>query len=163
MDATEIYVLCRTRSKLIANVFLDSFGKSRTQVAEEYPYPEFADEPEITFKNPSELIDRLESDCDSSYSVYWDCHSADEPEQVMLFFTSDGRMIVGIGGPRNSIETELLKIIAIVDGEYGYVTSGSCPPDSCDEFAEIAKASTLPNVVEGRLRGLNTDGLARPS
>jgi hypothetical protein len=152
MDATEIYVLCRSRSKAIADGFLDAFGRSRTQAAEDYPYPEFTDAPEITYKTPSELIERLENDCNSSYSIYWDCHSANEPGQVMLFFTSDGRMIVGIGGPKSSIERELQRITTLVDGEYGYVTSGSCPPDSFDEFAEIATASTLPRVVEGRLR-----------
>ncbi|MFN6103137.1 MAG: hypothetical protein ACK5EA_01605 [Planctomycetaceae bacterium] len=152
MDATEIYILCRSRSKAIADVFLDAFGKSRIQAAADYPYPEFADEPEIIYKTPSELIERLEKDCDSSYSVYWDCQSVNEPEQVMLFFTSDGRMIVGIGGPKSSIESELQRISMLVDGEYGYVTSGSCPPDSFDEFAEMAAASTLPCVIEGRLR-----------
>lgn len=152
MDATEIYVLCRSRSKAVASRFLNAFGTSRKQVAEEYPYPEFADEPETTYMNPSDLIERLENDHDSSYSVYWDCHSEDEPDQVMIFFTSEGRMIVGIGGPTGSIESELEKIATLVGGEYGYVTSGSCPPDSRDEFVKIATASTLPCVVQGQLR-----------
>ena len=152
MDATEIYVLCRNRSKAIADVFLEAFGKSRTQVAVDYPYPEFADEPQITFDNPSALLEQLEADPTSSYSVYWDCHATDEPRQVMLFFTSEGRMIVGVGGPRGSIEDELQKISSLVRGEFAYVTSGSCPPDSSKEFAEIAIASSLPSVVEGRFR-----------
>jgi len=152
MDATEIYVLCRSRSKAVAIRFLDAFAGSRTQVAEDFPYPEFADEPEITYATPLDLIERLENEHDSSYSIYWDCHSEDEPEQVMLFFTSEGRMIVGVGGPKESIESSLQKIATLVDGEYGYVTSGSCPPDTRDEFVEIATASTLPCVVDGRLR-----------
>jgi hypothetical protein len=152
MDATEIYVLCSSRSKAVADTFLDRFGRSRTQIAEDYPYPEFADEPEITYETPSELIGRLEKDRDSSYSLYWDCRSEDEPDQVMLFFTSEGRMIVGIGGPKGSIESELEKIATLVGGEYGYVTSGSCPPDSSDEFIEIATSSTLPCLIEGRMR-----------
>ena len=152
MDATEIYVLCRNRSKATADRFLNAFGTSRTQVAEEYPYPEFVPAPETTYINPSDLIERLEIDHDSSYSLYWNCHSEAEPDQVMLFFTREGRMIVGIGGPKGPIQSELEKIADLVGGEYGYVTSGSCPPDSRKEFVEIATASTLPCIVQGRLR-----------
>lgn len=150
MDAVEVYVLCGSRSKSIADTFLTSYAPSRIGVANEYPYPEFVDEPERTFETADELIDRLASEQNSSYSIYWNCIGG--PEQVMLFFTNDGHMIAGIGGPKTSLERTLTELCELVGGRFGYVTSGSCPPDTFEEFESLSRNSTLPCIVDGQLR-----------
>lgn len=155
MDAVEVYVLCGSRSKSLAEKFLNSFASRRRQVASGYPYPEYVDEPEIIYDSVDPLISRLECDQASSYSVYWDCLMADGSEQVMLFFTRDGCMIAGIGGPKVSLEIALSNLSMLVNGKFGYVTSGSCPPDNLDEFISLCRSSTLPNIFEGKMRNCN--------
>ncbi len=152
MDAVEVYVLCTSRSKMLADEFLNRYAAQRKPIASEYPYPEFVDEPEITYSTPDEVMTRLEQDSGQSYSIYWDCIGANGPEQVMLFYTRDGHMIAGLGGPRVSFDSALSDLSEIVKGDYGYVTSGSCPPETYEEFVSLSRNSTLPSVVNGKLR-----------
>ena len=97
MDATEIYVLCNSRSANLASRFLNECLRDRRQIADEYPFPEFVDDPVKTFQTPEDLMQRLEQDEHESYSIYWDAKRADGPRQAMLFYTEDGAMIAGIG------------------------------------------------------------------
>ena len=149
MSSTEIYVGCGVRSKAIANRFLEGYAPNRSPVADEYPFPEFVDNPEIVYKTESELISRLISEPSCSYSIYWDCDGG--PEQVMLFFTADGHMIAGVGGPSSSFGNQLSKICDLVEGRFGYVTEGNCPPESFRDFECLCRKSSLPCIVDGKL------------
>jgi hypothetical protein len=153
MSSTEIYVGCGVRSKAIANRFLDGFAPNRSAVADEYPFPEFVDIPEVVYKTESEIIDRLISEPSCSYSIYWDCEGSFE--QVMLFFTADGHMIAGVGGLNASFEKTLSKICDLVEGRFGYVTEGNCPPESFKDFEFLSRTSSLPCIVDGQLLNNN--------
>lgn len=148
----EVYVLCGARTSAVARRFLDTFAEKRVPVAEDFPFPEFANEPEYTFLDPNEVITLLESRRHDSYAIYWNVESGLGGEQVMLFFTEDGGMIAGIGGPTDSWEATLLAISTVVGGKYGYVTSGSCPPATSKEFKAICRQSTLASLVNGELQ-----------
>ncbi len=152
MDPTEIYVLCESRSAELAKRFLDSCLPTRTPVADEYPFPEYVDEPSDTFQTPNELMRRLESDKHESYSIYWDAASNNGPRQAMLFYTEDGAMIAGIGGPSVSLGETLSCVAKQVNGRFGFITSGSCPPETSEAFIAICRESTLANIFEGQLR-----------
>ena len=152
MDATEVYVLCDSRSANIAMRFLNACLPSRRQLAEEYPFPEFVDDPVQTFQTPEDLMQRLEQDENESYSIYWDAENADGPRQAMLFYTEDGAMIAGVGGPESSLDKTIAFIAEQVRGRFGFVTSGSCPPETVDEFKRICGESTLVNLYEWQLR-----------
>jgi hypothetical protein len=151
VDALEIYVLSNKRSAEIALTFLEEFGPHRTPVACDFPFPEFVDEPTIVFNEPSELIRRLEQENGESYSIYWNVDQG-IADQVMLFFTADGEMIVGLGGPHVSIEAAFAAMQKIVSGRFGYVTSGTCPPSSKEEFVSLCERSTLTNLFDGKIR-----------
>ena len=118
----------------------------------EYPYPEFDNTPTDVFATPDELIRRLEKDTSQGYSIYWNVAGSDRPEQAMLFFTTDGAMIAGLGGPRTAPADALSEMQQVVNGEFGYVTSGTCPPQSTEEFISLCKHSTLPHLYHGELR-----------
>ena len=153
MDAREVYVLIETRSADMANRFLRAFAEHRNPVATDFPFPEFADDPECVFDTPDDVITQLERRVNEPYAIYWNIHGVGRvAEQAMLFFMVDGGMIAGLGGLRQSVEETLIAIRCVVDGEYGYVTSGSCPPTSVEAFKSLCEKSTLANLFEGRLR-----------
>ncbi len=152
MDPTEIYVLCESRSAQLAKCFLDVCLPSRNPLADEYPFPEYVDEPSDTFQTSEELMRRLEKDEHESYSIYWDAASNDGNRQAMLFYTEDGAMIAGIGGPNVGLDETLLYVAKQVNGRFGYITSGSCPPETIEAFIDICRKSTLTNLFEGQLR-----------
>lgn len=152
MDAAEIYVLCGARTSAVAHRFLDTFAERRMPAAEDFPFPEFSDEPEDILLNTNELIDLLESRSHEPYAIYWDLEGRPAGEQVMLFFTEDGGMIAGIGGHVESVADALITMSAVVNGKYGYVTNGTCPPATIEEFKAICEQSTLTNLFEGKLR-----------
>jgi len=151
-DALEVYVLCGQRSSITAQRFLNAFAEHRRPVAEDFPFPEFADDPVHTYHDANELVELLETRPNEPYSIYWNVERGSLGEQVMLFFTSDGEMIAGIGGPLKPVEETLAAVASVVDGAFGYVTSGSCPPATTKEFKAICEQSTLPNLFSGKLR-----------
>ncbi|MEO8498208.1 MAG: hypothetical protein ABI614_24345 [Planctomycetota bacterium] len=152
MDPTEVYVLCESRSADLAERFLNACLPERTPGADDFPFPEFVDEPSDTFDTPEELMRRLEKDKNASYSIYWNATSNDGPRQAMLFYTEDGAMIAGIGGPNSGLDETLACVAKQVNGRFGYITSGSCPPETIEAFIGICRESTLVNVFEGHLR-----------
>ena len=151
MNPIEVYVLSKERSAETADRFLEQLAPERSPVASDFPFPEFVDEPSIVFDSPGDLIRRLEIDAGESYSIYWNVIRG-IADQVMLFFTPDGGMIVGLGGPHVSAENAFSAMQKIVHGKYGYMTSGSCPPNSYEEFVSLCERSTLTNLFDGRIR-----------
>lgn len=152
MNAVEVYVLCSARTSAVAHRFLDTFAGQRMPVAEDFPFPEFSDEPECILLDANELIDLLESRRHEPYAIYWNLEGRPSGEQAMLFFTEDGGMIAGIGGHVESVAGAFTAISAVVNGKYGYVTDGTCPPATIEEFKAICEQSTLTNLFEGKLR-----------
>ena len=149
MSSDEVYVDCESRSKAIAMKFLDACAPERHAVAADYPFPEFADVPEVIYTTEEEIIDRLVAEQHCSYSLYWDCGGSSE--QVMLFFTKDGHMIAGLGGPKASHEEALTDLCNLVGGRFGYVTEETCPPETFRDFEYLSRNSSLPCIVEGQL------------
>ena len=152
MDALEVYVLSGERGSECASRFLTEFAPSRSPVATDFPYPEFVDDPTVIYDNPNELIRRLERDGNQPYAIYWNVEVGGLSDQVMIFFTEDNGMIVGLGGPHMQPEIALSLIQRVVNGKYGYITSCSCPPSSINAFISMCIESTLPNIFEGVLR-----------
>lgn len=151
MDALEIYVLCESRSAELAQKFLDAFLPKRTPIADEYPYPEFEDEPTDVFLTAIELMHRLEVDATESYSIYFD-EFGSTGTQAMLFYTEDGAMIAGVSGLEIPPNAVLQRMAAEVGGEFGYLTSGSCPPETRGEFIALCRNSALDRLVEGQVK-----------
>lgn len=153
METFCIYSLCHVRSREVAVQFLNRFLPNRVAVADEYPFPEFADNPKSVFKDPFDVIELLESDVGETYALYWN-NSADDPDltsplQAMLFFLNDGKMIVGLA-VSSQAPNQILKVVSdFVGADYAMVTGDEPPPEHSEEFKQLCKDGTLPRVVAG--------------
>lgn len=151
MNPVEIYVLCHERSAMLAEKFLEEVAPTRSPISEDYPFPEFVDRPKSVYSDPKQLIQRLEEDHSESYAIYWNVKDGIS-DQVMIFFTTDGGMIVGLGGPRVSADVAFMMLRRLVQGKHGYVTTSSCPPALAAELRGLCEKSTLTNLFEGVIR-----------
>ena len=153
MSDIELYVLSRSRSLKYALKFLDRFLPERSPVAEEYFFPEFSDEPIDIYQEDVEVITKLECEKKEGYSIYWDSKSDREISQAMLFFTTDGAMIVGLAVTDTGVDVEklLIDMAQEVNGQYGYVTDEDCPPETEEEFMDICTKSTFMTLIAGAI------------
>lgn len=141
MELLEIYVLCRDRSKKQALDFLDEFLPKRRALAENFPFPEYVDDPEVVFQAPETLISLLEERRDESYALYWQ-NQADGPvHQAMIFFTEDGGMMVGVVVDESDSKFWLQRLGKAVSGTYGYVNFESPPPGNTEEFKAVCSGA----------------------
>jgi hypothetical protein len=117
----------------------------------EFPFPECAEQPSVAFSDPMDLIRLLTKEKHQPHAIYWNVEDG-IARQVMLFFTQDEGMIVGLGEPHISDEVAFSAIQRVVDGKYGYLTSGSRPPNTIEEFITICQKSTCVNLFDGVIR-----------
>ncbi len=149
MEIREIYVLCKERSKKLVFEFLDRFFPEREASSEDYPYPEYSDDPECVYDDCDELFEVLENNTEESYSVYWDSTNDGEVKNAMVFFTEDGGMIVGIAVECDDCGVWLKKLSEVVEGEYGYVSFDSPPPETRKDFIMYCKNSDQVKLMAG--------------
>ena len=128
--------------------FLDTFLAKRKPVADEFPFPEYAESPVEIYRRPDDVIQRLEAEPNESYSIYWNSTDENLDRMAMLFFTRDGAMIAGLARD-NDPRTMLSKIAGVVGGRFGFVTAESPPPDSVREFLVVCRESALPALNDG--------------
>lgn len=140
LQDVDIYVLVKERSRKYIERFFNEWAYNPVESTEDYAYPNFSwPDSEIVFKSADELINRLLDDPNADYSIYWDNGAKDSGiRMVMLFFTADAGMIVGIGIWSNDREWEdqlLSSVAETVEGEYGYISYSVKPPfDTAAEF-----------------------------
>jgi hypothetical protein len=149
MEIIEIYVLCKERTKKLVLEFLESVLPNRKEVAENYPYPEYADEYEHIYEDFETLLEALEINTRETYSLYWDSANHGEVRSAMVFFTEDGYMIAGITVADDTERRKnwLNKLSRIVDGEYGYVSFDTPPPLTSREFIDYCEKSDQVRLI----------------
>jgi hypothetical protein len=141
----DIYALVKERSRKPVEDFLSKWGEGLIESAVEYEYPRYASEPEIVYKDVNILIDRLLIEVDQPYAIYWTNPSDDRTHirAAMLFFTSDGGLIVGLSSTQDSNPKKLLKaLIDTVDGSIGKILVEQPPPDTTAEFIQLPDMSS---------------------
>lgn len=148
-DSYDAFVLCEARSAPLARRFLDSFLPRRRSVAVDFPFPELTDPPKMTFNDSEDVIRELESDQHESYALYWDSEGNGPISHAMLFFTRDCGMIAGIVTSEPDYAVTLRSVADVVGGQFGLVTFGNPPPDTCGEFIDLCRKATLPTLREG--------------
>ncbi|MFS1523877.1 hypothetical protein ACL7TT_07155 [Microbulbifer sp. 2304DJ12-6] len=151
MEIIEIYILCKNRSKKLVFEFLDKFLPNREASAEEYPYPEYVDQPEHVYSDVAELMAVLDSNEDESYSLYWDSTDNAKVKNAMVFYTVDGGLIVGIAVEDDHREAWLNKLSNLVGGEFGYVSFEMPPPETVQEFIEYSEKSDQVRLISGNI------------
>ena len=142
----DIYVIKKTRSKKLADDFLNHFLPNRQESADEYLIPEYSDNPTCEFDNADELMSFLEKNENYSNRVYW--QNTDEKnlnKHGMIFYNEDGTMTFGISRDADmsgNLKTEnedqcLTEMKKYFDTNLGYIHYENPPAKSYDEFVEI--------------------------
>jgi hypothetical protein len=142
----DIYVIKKTRSKKLADDFLNHFLPNRIESADEYLIPEYSDNPTYEFDNADELMSFLEKNENYTNRIYW--RNTDEEnlnKHGMIFYNEDGTMIFGISRNANmngNLNTEnedqcLAEMKKYFDTNLGYIHYENPPANSYEEFVGI--------------------------
>lgn len=143
----DIYVIKKSRSKKVADGFLNHFLPSRKESADEYLIPEYSDNPTREFDNADDLMFILEVNENYSNRVYWRNTDEKSPNKHgMIFYNEDGTMIFGISRNANmsgDLNTEsedqcLTEMKKYFDTDLGYIHYENPPANSYKEFVKIA-------------------------
>lgn len=130
---------------------MDSFAENRTNTAEDFPFPEYVDEPDIIYTADTEVMTVLEKQPSESYSLYWDTTNESDIKNAMLFYTEDGELIAGFAVKDSDHEKWISKLAKVVNGAYGYVSFENVPPDTKDEFIELCNSSDQIKMIDGKV------------
>lgn len=142
----DIYVIKKTRSKKLADDFLNHFLPNRIESADEYLIPEYSENPTHEFDNADELMLFLEINKNCSNRIYWRNTDENAPNKHgMIFYNKDGTMTFGIsrnadmsGNLNTENEDQCLgEMKKFFDTNLGYVHYESPPVNSYKEFVEI--------------------------
>lgn len=140
----DIYVIKKSRSKTLAEAFLNYFLPKRVENTNVYELPRFGNQVKLTFESADELMIYLEENPIAEQCIY--CKNPDTKSlnrYGMIFYTPDSYMIFGIS--RYIKEKEgLEELKEFLNTETGYITY-ECPPentyvefiDAVNRFLEI--------------------------
>jgi len=137
---SDIYSLVESRDKTLVRAFLDNFLPNREEAADEYEVPQYSENPSIVYKNAEELIEYMNNNSNEVHAIYWRSLSDGDPKDAMVFYTSDGCMILGL-----SIEDEekeqyyLRKLMSFTNSDISGIAYEQAPPDTKSEFKEFIK------------------------
>jgi hypothetical protein len=134
----DIYVLARERSAAEAEQFLEAFAPNRVQSAAEYTFPERAGKPGPVFTAALEAI-RYAALCPGAEQRFYFRNLDEGPDHIMLFFTSDGGLILGLSVAWNE-ERAFAQLKRHAGSEIGYITFECPPKDTAAEFIRRAEA-----------------------
>ena len=121
--------------------------------ANDYELPRYASDPTVVYDSADELIDVLLERPDEPHGIYWE-NTGDGPvSTAMLFFTSDGGMIIGltVSGDQNTALQYLDRLAKTVEARFGYITGEEPPPDYAAEFIDLARRAR-PALVDGLIQ-----------
>lgn len=135
----DVYVLARERSEAVANRFLGAFAPQSVVAADEYEFPEYSETPVVVFSTAAEAIRYCEAHPDAAHGFYFRNPNG-SPAHAMLFFTSDGGLILGVSVVEGE-QRALAELREHAGSEVGYITFESPPAETVAEFYQVA-AST---------------------
>ena len=129
-EYSDIYVISEKRDSRTIDAFLDRFLAKREESADEYEYPQYADNPETVFRNVSEIIAKCIENKTAEYGIYWRATENAEPEHAMVFFLSDGHVIYGLStdASHQSYAKQLLSELKdLLGSQLGYIGHEASP------------------------------------
>lgn len=143
----EIYALAENRSAQFTKSFLDNFLRERSAFAENYPIPECADVPTHICRNENEILSYLESHPNESYGLYWNAEiSSSQVSQAMLFYTLDGRLILGLATSPNMTSLYLNQLQKFARTQYVMIGDEQRPPETSSEFITLCSQALRENL-----------------
>ncbi len=131
----DIYVLTESRTAEVVQSFLDTFLPKREEQADEYELPLNADNPVAILQSAQEVIDHCVAHPFEKHAIYWRNTVEAEPIIAMIFFTDDGKLILGLSVDDESLEREFFqRLKRFAQSETGYITYENPPPLNSEEF-----------------------------
>jgi len=142
----DCYVLCEHRNEKFIMEFLNFFLPEREESAGEYEYPQYDSQTGQYFENVEKLITFLTINTKSDYSIYWRNKNKDNLKGAMLFFTENGKLIIGLycDTLRDDSRIEdhyLIRLKEFSKSKFGYITYEQIPEIDTDKFIQIAEGS----------------------
>lgn len=104
--------------------------------------PQYGKTTAHVFHHSDAIIDYLTVNSNEPYSLYFKNRNESEIHFAMLFFTSDGNLIIGISTPAGNSTQEqnvLKQLLEFAESDAGYITYEEPPPYSADTFREFAR------------------------
>ena len=134
----DLYFLQEHRSKATVLAFLDEVMPDREESAAAYVLESTGE----TFWGMDELLDQLEIDGRSDNAVYWQNRdSGSSVTHAMVFYTTDGAMILGISMPvqysvplPGEIKNRYARLYQWLEARAGCVTIEEPPPATVAGF-----------------------------
>jgi hypothetical protein len=133
----DIYVLARSRDEATVTTFLDHFAPDREETQDEYTIPQNAGEPRMTLGSAAEVVSHCCLHPAETQSIYWRRVGDGDPAYGMVFFTSDGCLILGLSVAESNAQALLSELRKHTRSDYSYATVESPPPDSGAEFRKL--------------------------
>lgn len=142
----DIYVIKKTRSKKLADDFLNQFLPNRKENTDVYSIPEYSDNPTHEFFNADELMSFMEKNEYYENRIYWTNTDQENLNKFgMILYNKDGTMIFGIsrnadmsGNLCTKNEDQCLnEMKSFFNTDLGYIHYENPPAESYKEFVEI--------------------------
>jgi hypothetical protein len=135
-----VYVLSPDRSTKSAERFLATFTPHREQSADDYVFPQYADQPQHVVKSAREAIEYCEAHPEETQSMYFR-NLGTGPAHAMLFFTSDGGLILGLSVVEGEDEW-FARLKEHAGSTIGYMAIEEAPSATAAEFRYLASSVT---------------------
>ena len=130
----DIYVITSKRTETEIESFLDEFVPHCEEHTDEYVFPQYSENPDITYTEAKEIISVCCGSVNSEYGIYWRSIKRQKPEYGMIFFLKDGHVIYGLSTddthPEYAVEL-LNKLKAYTGSSLGYI-GHEASPDASD-------------------------------
>ena len=137
----DVYVLAPHRSADTVARFLDAFAPRREQSAAEYCFPQYSDRPQIILTDAQGAIGYYLDHPSEAQSMYFR-NAGDGAAHVMLFFTEDRELILGLSVGEAEADDALRRLGEHAGSQVGYVTFEEPPPATACEFRRLARDRT---------------------
>lgn len=135
---TDIYVLVDDRKVELIQDFLEHFIPDHREMADEYEIPQYADHPDMLFHKAIELMKHCEGHTDVPHAIYWFNNQKEDPKDAMVFYTDDGKMILGLSIEDEQRDQEWLeKLKAFSKSDRGCILIENPPPENSKEFMKL--------------------------
>ena len=138
---SDIYVLVDNRDIKFIQDFIEHFIPDNREMADEYEIPQYSDSPDFLFTKAIELMRYCEKHEEVSHAIYWFNNLDEDPKDAMVFYTDDGKMILGLSIEDESREQEwLVKLKSFSKSDQGCILYENPPPESSKEFLKLTKS-----------------------
>ena len=138
----DIYVLTQSRTEEAIAAFLDRFAPVRKETADEYCIPRHADAPHTIYRTAADVVAYCCGQVSESQCVYWRRVGDGDPAYAMVFFTSDGFLILGLSTDESMAEWYFAELRTHAGSDIGYITGESPPPETATEFRRLSHESS---------------------